>query len=178
MCECARVCVCVCVFKRVGGNCWECCGSKKGKLYMWVCGFCLAVCSYKTLGQHPGATSHPIRAFKLVNIVYHTTCLTPIKHAGKRDGNRERPEGIAFHLGSFSHSLTSRIYIPPSFKTGRFSQRKTKRSECSKMCHNFHCAYFSNTHTQARLRILIMINTHTDAQKLIHPTHAHYEKIH
>lgn len=76
--------------------------------------FCLAASSYKTLGQHPGATSHPIRAFKLVNIVYHTTHLTPSNTQGERDGNPDRPELTAVH--PFHPSIPLNLYIPPLFK--------------------------------------------------------------
>ena len=71
------MCVCVCLLKSWKVIVESAVVAKRGNAGCECVVFFWRSVSYKTLGQHPGATSHPIRAFKLVNIVYHTTRLTP-----------------------------------------------------------------------------------------------------
>lgn len=62
----------------------------------------------KTLGQHPGATSHPIRAFKLVNIVYRTTHFTP-SNAQAKETETEKEQSGPVRVSSVPRSVVSSL---------------------------------------------------------------------
>lgn len=95
---------------------------------------------FKTLWQHPRATSHPMRLFKLVNTVNHTTCLPP-SNVRLRDGNRKIRKIVFFP--DFVH-----FHLPLK----RFILYQQKQHIVNTSFHKFLLSYrhISETHTQIK----------------------------